>query len=289
MSRFGISSPSMRVEVSSLGAELISLKDSRGRDLLWHGDTAWWGGRAQILFPIVGRLPDDKIAIDGIVHGMHQHGFARTSEFVCTSSTSSSCRFELASSLQSKAMYPFDFLLSIRYEVVGLSLVVTAEVQNKSKRPMPFSIGFHPAFLWPLPPGNQRSSHVIEFEWPEDAQVLRTRDGLMLAAGETSPVKNGVLTLDDRLFDQGVIIFDKLASRSVSLRAPGSPSVNVSFPSFPHLGIWSKPGAPFICVEPWQGYATPFGYSGELRDKPGIISLAPQATQPFSMQIEVIE
>jgi hypothetical protein len=53
----------------------------------------------------------------------------------------------------------------------------------------------------------------------------------------------------------------------------------------PHLGVWTKPGAGFLCVEPWQGYAAPLGFIGELKDKPGGVSLAATASTTFAIEI----
>ena len=81
---------------------------------------------------------------------------------------------------------------------------------------------------------------------------------------------------------------DALHSRSLTYGTRVAPQVKVQFPNMPHLGIWSKPGAPFVCIEPWYGYAAPMGFCGELQEKPGIISLRPGASTRFEMSIEVV-
>lgn len=288
MTHVSIAGPALAAEIASRGAELQRLRDGRGRDLLWHGDAAWWTGRSPILFPIVGRLPDDRIAIDGNVYSMPQHGLARVSDFICSASSAASCTFELASSPATKAAYPFDFVLRLHYEIAGNALQTKATVENRSRAPMPFSLGFHPALVWPLPSSAGRGGHTITFEKAETAPIFRTHDGLTRAASEPSPVQDRTLHLDDRLFDDGVMIFDRLASRSLVLAGRGGPSIRVSYDTLPHLGIWSKPGAPFVCIEPWQGFATPAGYQGELRDKPGVVNLAPGARREFRMDIELV-
>eukprot|EP01035_Chromulina_nebulosa_P055324 gene55324-75818_t len=85
----------LSVTVSALGAEMQSLKTSDGRDWLWNGDPAWWTGRSPILFPIVGKAPDDTLAVNGKTYPMAQHGIARRSEFALLEHTATSCRHQL--------------------------------------------------------------------------------------------------------------------------------------------------------------------------------------------------
>ena len=63
------------------GGELVSLKDSSGREYIWQGDPAYWSGRNPNLFPIVGGLKDGTVFVDGLPFRMNRHGFARNSEF----------------------------------------------------------------------------------------------------------------------------------------------------------------------------------------------------------------
>jgi len=96
-------------------------------------------------------------------------------------------------------------------------------------------------------------------------------------------VRDRHLRLHDDLFEEGALVFDTLASRSVLY----GEAIRVDFPRMPHLGIWTKPAAGYVCIEPWQGHASPEGFDGELADKPGVIAIAPGATESFSMSISV--
>jgi galactose mutarotase-like enzyme len=93
--------------------------------------------------------------------------------------------------------------------------------------------------------------------------------------------------LRDDLFEAGALIWDRLESRSVVYAAPGAPRITVEFDGLPQLGIWTKPGAGFICIEPWHGHADPEDFSGEFRDKPGLALIAPREHQPFAMILRV--
>ena len=103
----------------------------------------------------------------------------------------------------------------------------------------------------------------------------------------TTPVEGTRLKLDDGLFRDDALIFDTLASRRLTYGAGAAPRIEVDFPDMPYLGIWSKPGAGFVCIEPWQGFADPVGFDGELSQKPGTISVSPGSTAVFAISIRL--
>ena len=282
-----ISSPHLRAEVSADGAELIRLQDEQGRDWLWDGDPAFWTGRSPLLFPIVGRVRDDRIHINGLKYELPKHGFARTSRFEVEEANSSQCRFRLRSSEATLQRYPFPFQLDVTYAVEGAVLSITAAVTNNGSSSMPVSFGFHPAFRWPLPYGAPREDHEIRFEQEETAPIRRPVEGLISRQADPSPVQNRTLALRDDLFEADALVFDQPGSRSVEYGARGSASLRVDFPDMPHLGIWTKPGAGYICIEPWQGYADPQDFTGDFSSKPGIVSVQPGETRRFAITITV--
>jgi galactose mutarotase-like enzyme len=275
----------IRAEIATHGAELTRLQDARGADFLWNGDPTWWSGHAPILFPIVGKVRNDKIVVDGTEYPMRQHGFARRSEFTVTLADATECRLRLEASSETRAQYPFNFMLDIRHAIGGPSLLTEATVWNVDDRPIPVSLGFHPALRWPLVEGAARRSHVLVFAHRESAPVRRLQDGLLGRDRHPSPVVDGHLELDDGLFVDGAIIFDQLSSRRIDYIAPSGRSVTIEFPRMPHLGLWSRPGAGFICIEPWQGYAAPVDFAGELSTREGMIALPPGSTVKFSMRL----
>lgn len=279
-----ISSPALSAEISAAGAELVRLRDSSGADLLWDGDPAFWTGRSPLLFPMVGRAKDDRITVAGKTYDMGQHGFARTSTFTLVRSDAASCTWRLDASEATRQRYPFAFRLDVTYRIEGATLHMEAEVTNTDTMVLPASFGFHPALRWPLPYGKPRAAHDIVFEKDEPAPIRRPVDGLLSAAQFPTPVRNRHLTLHDGLFEDGALIWDGLASRSVVYGG----AIRVDFPRMPHLGIWTKPGAGYVCIEPWQGYASPEGFDGEFAAKPGMVAIAPGKTEAFAMSIGLI-
>lgn len=279
-----ISSAALSAEISATGAELVRLRDHAGADLLWDGDPAFWNGRSPLLFPIVGEVKGNRLNVAGKGYEIGRHGFARTSTFALVRSDAQSCTWRLENNEATRRQYPFEFRLDVTYRIEGATLQMQAEVTNTGSVVMPASFGFHPALRWPLPYGQPRAAHEIVFERDEPAPIRRPVDGLLSAAQFATPVRDRHLPLRDDLFEEGALVWDTLASRSVLY----GEAIRVDFPRMPHLGIWTKPGAGYVCIEPWQGHASPEGFDGELVDKPGVIVITPGATQSFGMSIALV-
>jgi galactose mutarotase-like enzyme len=285
-----IATDALRAEISPLGAELRRLQDECGRDLLSDGPPAFWTGRAPFLFPIVGAANEDRITISGRAYPMAKHGFARKARFALVDRQAASATFRLAADDATRAGYPFDFRLDITHAIEGAALTTTATLTNPGDVPLPASFGFHPAFRWPLPWGGDRADHRLIFEQDEPAPIRRIdpASGLLLPDPRPTPVEGDSLAPRDALFEDDAIIFDELRSRSVRFGVPGGRMIEASFPDMPLLGIWTKPGAPFLCIEPWQGLADPVGFTGEYAEKPYVITLAPGEVRNFGMRIALV-
>jgi len=284
-----LSSGELTAAINPLGAQLSILKDNAGRDLLWDGDAAVWAGRAPLLFPIVGALAGGSYRLDSKLFYLPRHGFARGKLFDIEASSPASASFRLQPDDETFQVYPFDFELNVHFALDGPTLNVTARVSNKGDADMPASFGYHPAFRWPLPFGQERSSHFIEFAREERAPIRRLdAQGLLTLEKHPTPVHRRRLALADSLFRNDVIIFDKIRSRVVSYGADGGPRIQVSYPDAPYLGVWSKPQANFICIEPWHGLADPEGFSGDFRTKPGVFLVAAGTAAVIKMSITLL-
>ena len=284
-----LQSPDLMAAVDPLGAQLSLLQDRAGRDLLWNGDSAWWTGRAPVLFPVVGNLAGGHYRTRGREYALPRHGFARNRRFQLLSTAPASAAFQLSADADTRAVYPFDFALDLLFTLQGPTLLVTALVHNRDARTMPASLGFHPGLRWPLSAGSPRAGHYLEFDLEEPAPVRRL-DGTGLVSPEVqaTPVQSRRLMLADELFAQDALIFDALASRAVRYGAAEGPRIQIAFPDARYLGVWSKPGAPFVCIEPWRGMADPAGFAGELAEKPGIFMVPPGGTASLTMAITLL-
>ena len=281
-----IANPYLSVDVSSLGAEMQALTSSDGRAWLWTGDAAWWSGRSPILFPMVGKAPNDTITIEGKAHPMGQHGFARRSEFTLAASSDVMCRYELAASDATRQVYPFEFVLALTHALDGHRLTVSAEVENRDNRPMPFGLGYHPAFAWPLP-GAAGKAHAITLDNDAKPALVRVEGGLVKLERLPSPFRNGRLVLEPALFEADAMIFPDGAGSTLTYAAEGGPALKFTFENLPNLALWQKPGAPFICIEPWHGTAAVAGGSDDLAKRPYVVTLEPGDTARFAFTVEL--
>jgi galactose mutarotase-like enzyme len=279
-------SSDLSAEVDPRGAQLSTLRDDAGRDLLWDGNPAIWNGRAPLLFPIVGTLAGGSYRLGSKAYQLSRHGFARGKLFAIRDANSSAATFRLSSDATTYRVYPFHFELDIRFALDGPTLFVTTCLRNAGDEDLPASFGYHPAFRWPLPYGRARTSHFIEFASDEPAPIRRINaDGLLTAEGHKTPISDRRLELTDTLFQEDVVILDQIRSRSVTYGADDGPRIRIDYPDAPYLGIWTKPGAGFICIEPWHGVADPTGFSGDFRAKPGVFNVAAGAVQSMEMAI----
>jgi len=273
-------------EVSSLGAELQSLKTSDGRSWLWSGNPAFWNGRSPILFPIVGKAPENTVLVDGQPFEMQQHGIVRREQWRLAEAGETFCLHEIVASEASKAAYPFDFRLTLRHAIKGRQLTVTAEVGNTGSVPLPFGLGFHPAFAWPLPGADGRE-HTVNLDNNAEPSLVRIENGLRKPGILASPFKAGRLVLDHRYFEEDAMIFPEGAGDGLTYAAEGGPGLHFTFENLPNLALWTKPGAPFICVEPWHGTAPEIGASAEIAARPYSLELAPAETAKFAFSVDI--
>jgi len=284
-----IATDALSAEFSTLGAEMRVLRDEAGRDLVSDGPPEYWTGRAPFLFPIVGAVNGDLIHVDRQAYAMAKHGFARKSEFAIVEALSDRATFRLESDDATRAHYPFAFRLDVHHRIEGTTLHTEGVLTNPGDTALPASFGFHPAFRWPLPWGGARAEHRVIFAEPEPAPIRRIdpASGLVLPDPCPTPVEGDMLAPRDELFVPDALIFDQLRSRSVRFGVPGGRMLRVDFPDMPLLGVWTKPGAPFLCIEPWQGLADPVDYEGDFRAKPYVIEVAPGGERRFAIAITV--
>jgi len=283
-----IASDALTVCVNQTGAELWSIADRDGRAYMTDADPAFWTGHAPVLFPVIGSVAHDRIVVDGREYPMARHGFARRMQFDIVEQGADHVWFRLRDSEATRAHYPFAFQLDMTFRVDGWHLEVVAHVTNPGDGPLPFSFGYHPAFAWPLPGGAAKAAHHLTFaqDEPEPIRRLDTKTGLVFPDALPTPVKGRELPLDPALFVADAIVWTDQRSRALTYGASGGASLDIAFPDSPMLGLWQVPGAHYICIEPWQGYADPEGFAGEFVTKPGLVILP--AGETHSLQLSVM-
>jgi galactose mutarotase-like enzyme len=264
----------LHCDIALRGAELRSLRDTdTGEEFIWQRDPAYWVGSAPILFPVIGRLKDGGYTLDGTFHEIPKHGFAREMDFELVTASETSATFKIAGNDATTAAYPFAFLLEVVFTLQGRSLVVDYRVVNRGGRTMPFGLGSHPAFNLP----GLLQDWAIVFDATEEPICHRVAENLLSSAPEpfTFSPQNSI-ELSGSIFDRDALIFKHIRSRKLQLlhRERG---VCLEFDTggAPVLGVWAKPGAPYVCLEPWCGVDDTSETNSDIMQKPGMLKLAP--------------
>lgn len=279
---------------SILGAECTSLC-FHGLEYLWQALPSIWGRHAPVLFPIVGRLQDDRYTYRGKVFSLSQHGFARDREFSLLDQSQDSLLFSLKSDAKSLQAYPFAFELKIKYTLIGTGMQVDYRVSNPSTdEELWFSIGAHPGFACPLEPEKESlEDYHLDFgqENLSSLPLYVLEKGLIGSDRKTLSLENGKLDLNWELFQNDALIADVGPFTSVSIRSRKTgKGYAMDFKEFRWLGLWTKQrDAGFVCIEPWNGIADTVTHNGNFQEKMGIHSLSPGGAHDVGFDLALFD
>ena len=287
-----IKNEKLAVTIAAHGAELSSIYDkANDRELVWQADPAFWNRHAPVLFPNVGKYYGGHFTYNGTDYPMGQHGFARDTEFEQVESGENFVTYRLCADEESKKVYPFDFVLEITHRLNGNRLTVEWNVKNTDDKEMYFTIGGHPAFNVNVLPDTDFEDYSLVFK--EGTEKLYY---VLLDAESGTAIGDKVYELEltdskyalkKDMFDKDALVFDGGQIEWAALALPdGKPYIALESKGFPNFGIWSKPGAPYVCLEPWCGRCDNKGFEGEISEKPGIIAL--KAGETFKKSYDII-
>ncbi|MBP3273857.1 MAG: aldose 1-epimerase family protein [Butyrivibrio sp.] len=270
MKKYSISNDIYNLTVSDHGAEITSLLKN-GRELMWQADPAFWGRTSPVLFPQVGAVWEKKYRFGGKTFEMGQHGFARDMDFNLVSETGDELIFELRDTEETRAKYPFAFVLRIGYKLTYGGVEVIWEVVNPSDSDMYFSIGGHPAFNCDLNKDRLLFMNGADAVSGNLVSNIVALDGSGCLSDRTKEVKlkDGILELKPELFDEDALVIEnRQADRVTILGSDKKEIVSVSFDA-PLFGVWSPvhKNAPFVCIEPWYGRCDRAGFAGDLAER----------------------
>ena len=295
-----ISSGDLIAAIDEHGAELRSIK-YQGREYLWQADPTYWDGQSPLLFPYVGRFTNGKYCLDGKEYELPIHGFAKDSRFTVADSSCaagadhaagagapSRITFVLEDSDVTRAVYPYQFRLTVTYEVScapqqdapasGL-LSVTYQVENLSDEMMYFGLGGHPAFQVPLEDGLRFDDYKLVFSRPHlPSRVGHTKTCFLRGVDTPYPLEHGTdLPLHHDLFDDDAVVLKNVADTVTLCSGKGSRSVTMHYPRLPYLGLWHMPktDAPYICIEPWTSLPSRQDIVEDFACKSDLIRLLP--------------
>lgn len=262
-----LSNKQITAKIKHQGAELCSLlANDTQKEYIWEGNPEYWGKHSPVLFPIVGTLKNNSFQIDNTSYQLARHGFARDMNFELIDKTENSVTFSIQSSVETLKIYPFEFELQIIYALEGKKLNIAYNVINKNQSQLPFSIGAHPAFAL----NGNFEDYELQFEKDETLVYHLLENDLISKKTKTVEKQDNLVKLNYPLFENDALIFKSLQSESLNILKNGIPLLKVDFQGFPHLGIWTKKDAPFLCIEPWYGYSDTDESTGNLFEKEGI-------------------
>ncbi|MFU0833530.1 MAG: Aldose 1-epimerase family protein [Oscillospiraceae bacterium] len=279
-----------KVVVNPFGSELWSIVEkASGREYLWQAqDADIWRRRAPILFPVCGLLKNNTAFIDGKEYHMPLHGFARDYEHKVVDLQKDSVTLRFSDSSETKKMYPFSFVLYVKYYLTEKILHCQYVVENHSHVSMPFSIGYHTGYRCPLADDSDAHDCVLMFEKAETLHSLVMEDGLF--TGDTKPLLHEERSLD--LFDPcfpGSCIVEGFHSRYIELYdKKAGKGLRVGIAGFPQLVFWiNHESRPFVCIEPWYGIPDTTNTDGDFRRKKEILTLNAEGTFTCEQTIEI--
>lgn len=265
-------------EIAFLGAELRSWSALQC-PLIWQPDPAVWADAAPILFPVVGWTRGGNVRVGAETYPLGLHGFARTMPFRLVSHGLDWARLVLDASADSRALYPFEFSLSVTYRLTADTVRTELAVHNAGAGAMPYACGLHPGFRWPFA-GGTPDDYTIEFAADETANVpVISAAGLFTEQTRVVPVIGRRLTLSEALFAREALCFLDAKSRSLRFAHAGGAAITLVLEDVRHIALWARPGGRFLSIEAWTGHGDFEDSDGDLWTKPSMIRLEPGATR----------
>ncbi len=287
-----IQNSSFKISITKIGAELCSLyAKSTNTEFMWQAKSSVWGSNAPVLFPIIGCLKDGKFLFEGVAYSVPKHGFIRNNTTLESNFIGENIiEFRSKYSEESLKNYPFNYEFIIRYILQEDGVKVEHTIINHdTKNPLYFSLGGHPGFNCPFFENEKYEDYYIEFEVPEtDETWLVSKEGLI--ENESIPYLNNTKTLplNSDIFAKDALIFKNLQSKKVTLKSKNhSVALTVDISEFDYLGLWAKPNAPFVCIEPWLGISDSVNTNQDFTQKEGIQYLEAGETKVISFEVNI--
>ena len=234
-------------EIIEKGAEIRRVTVN-GEDRFWSGDPEFWDGVAPVLFPNCGGMKDNKYTLNGKEYNIVKHGFAKSMDFIVESASNNSAVFLLTDTEETLKSFPWNFEFRVKYTLVAASIKVEYSIKNNSDSAMYAAVGGHEAYACP----EGIEDYDIIFEKKETLRSIQVEEGILSRKTETMLYDSDTLPLYNKYFEIDALVLTDLKSRFVTLRnRKTGKQVSVSFPDSDYLLIWTMPGAPYVCIEPW--------------------------------------
>lgn len=281
-------------QVDSLGAQLISLKDSAGKEYIWQRDPAYWQNCSPLLFPIVGNCRNGKTLLEGNWYEIPKHGFCKVTDFSVNQASEGQAVFSICDSEATHAVYPYAFRLSLTYTLQEDGLHMDYQVANTDSKAIHYNIGAHPGFNCPLENGEKFEDYVLEFEQEETAaSMVYDVKNLQFDVNWRKPMleNSRVIPLTYDLFRDDAIFFDQIRSRKVAIKNPATgKGVLVDYRDFETVAFWTAMPSkgPFLCVEPWNGSAIRSDEDDDFKNRHFLQTLEVGETKDYHLGIQIL-
>lgn len=277
MEQISIKSHILNVTINLKGAEVRSVKNiTTEHEYMWNADETVWSGVSPVLFPVVGKTTNGELQFNGISYPQGNHGFARNAIFKISEHSASSVTLSIITNELNKNEFPFNLEFSVIYTIIGNQLNTIYQVKNLDSQTGYFSVGAHPAFRCPFDNNHDISDYIIEFENHETNLIHHEITTQAFFTGKTTHTPLQTISLNQNTFVDDAIIYNNFTSHQVSLKEKQSNRmIKVSLDGFSWLGLWSKPGADYVCIEPWCGHSDYLGFHGNINEKEAIESILP--------------
>lgn len=280
MMMYSIENDYLKVQISSKGAELMSIQGADGTEYLWQGDEKYWGDRALNIFPYVARLTDGCYTYQGNTYRLPIHGFAPMAEFEVVEHEKDSITFQIKSNEEFYKMYPFLFKYNIHYYIEETELFVEMKVENVDNKAMFFGFGGHPGINVPMEEGLSFEDYFLEFPECNPRRVEFSRDCFVTGNEPPYELEDGKILCRHEMFDEDAIVLKGMAGTVTLKSNKGTKSVTMHAKDFPIYGFWHMPktDAPYICLEPWSSLPSRQGVIEDLEKQEDLIRLESQET-----------
>ncbi|MBQ9162516.1 MAG: aldose 1-epimerase family protein [Clostridia bacterium] len=273
------------VKISERGAELKSLTCG-GVEYIWQGDAKFWGSSCPIVFPICSGLKEGKYTFEGKEYSLQKHGYVRFKTFELESADDTRAVFLHTSDDETRAQFPFDYELRVIFTLEEKSLRVDYAVKNTGKGDMYFNIGGHEGYATP----EGIEEYDVIFSDSISLYASQLEENLLSDKTVTVMEDASVLPLKEEYFAVDALIFRDIDSRSLTLRNRNSGrALRVDYPDAEHLLLWQVMGAPYICIEPWNGLPDVVGSGYDITQKVGITALSAGDEFVFSHTLTVVQ
>ena len=285
-----------RASINRIGAEVQSFQNKYVDDYeyIWNDPTGKiWHRHFPILFPAIGRSNHNEYKLNNQTYPMMQHGFARDYSWTDINRSPDQVTFVLHENEQTLKIYPFKFTLAVTYQLTDQGLKISSKVTNNDEKPLPFALGFHPAFNAFQQPNGNFDNYEMTVE-PVKGKLQKFGTGpIPFRNGKIEDLKGSQdnhFPLTHELLDDGLVLLANTEIQKATMKSANHPRyITVDCGNFPYLNLWSPEHqkAPFICIEPFAGL--PDQASDQATDwyhKEGNTILKPQETKEFYFQIE---